>query len=190
MRKRLFLAINLNKTIKKDLVKIQEVLKKKTAAKTVKWVEEENLHISLLFLGNISEKRLAIILRKLAKTTKIKGVSPFKLSLAKVGFFPNEKNPRVIWLGLSGEVNSLRKLYQRVAKALEKENIFSHYRFIPHITLGRVRKGKKIHFSLSKKEEKIFPAGREFKVKSFALMESLLSAKGPRYFLLKEFVFS
>lgn len=184
VKKRLFLAINLDKKTRDSLVKIQEILKRKTPLKTAKWVEPENLHISLFFLGDIGKKQLAIILKKLGK---IDGVDPFSLSLKNLGFFPDEKNPRVIWVGLSGETNYLKMLYEKIAKALKEEKIIADYRFVPHITLGRVKKGN-IHFSPERKIEEILENSEEFKVKTFSLMESVLRKEGPRYFQLKEFI--
>ena len=181
-KKRLFLAVNLPKRIKRDLVSIQEILKKRTSSKAVKWVEEENLHLTLLFLGYVSEKEIEKVVDSLAKVK----VDRFWLQLRNLGFFPHEKNPKIVWVGTKGEVDVLKKLYKEIVLVLKKKGLSFEPRFSPHLTLGRIKRGK-VSFFHSKKVDQIIKLSKKFSVQKFALMESVLTRQGPKYSLVKDF---
>jgi 2'-5' RNA ligase len=112
----------------------------------------------------------------------------FNLSAGDLGFFPNKNRPRVIWMGIKGEVSKAELLAKRVDDCLlsagfQKEK---NHRF--HLTLGRFRSDSNIH-SLQRKAEELMEREKfiSFKVDKFHLMMSTLSSQGPEYLILDTF---
>lgn len=152
----------------------------------IKWVEYQNYHLTLKFLGEVEEKQLPELKKNLSRAGDS---SPaFNLSAGGIGFFPNRMRPRVIWMGIKGELDKAAFLGDRVDAYLstigfepEKEHRF-------HLTLGRVRSeaGLKDMLNILDKmphKDKL----RSFKIEHFHLMKSTLSAAGPNYTILETF---
>ena len=104
----------------------------------VKWEKSEKLHVTLKFLGDVDESKADEISNMLDKL--VHSYSPFELELAGFGGFPDLKQPRVLYAGLSRN-SGLSKFHSELDQYLcrigfEKEN----RKFIPHITLARVKK--------------------------------------------------
>lgn len=109
--------------------------------KTVSWVKPANVHLTLKFLGNISEKRALRVKGTLEKT--VAGMSSFRMQTDELGVFPHARNPRVIWLGLTEATGALIRLEKNLSKELEKLGFErERKKFTPHITLGRIRSNK------------------------------------------------
>jgi 2'-5' RNA ligase len=109
-------------------------------ATNVKWVEPENLHWTLQFLGDLKDEELAEVCRRVQKV--VAAVEPFSLTAASVGAFPKPDRPRVLWLG-AGEGS---KEFVELAAAIEQNLANMGFRgenrqFVPHLTLGRVGPG-------------------------------------------------
>lgn len=164
--KRAFIAINLPETVKKQISKSTESLK----SNGIKKVEEKNLHITILFLGNKKQAQIEEILNNLKK---MQNMQSFKAKTDEIGVFGG----RVLWLGVKPEKN-FEEIFQQASRLLGE----SQKKFHPHITIARNKKlDKKSFLSLTKK---IKCAEGEFEVKSVDLMESVLTAKGPEYKVL------
>jgi len=126
-------------------VKIREIVSRtlkemKRLPLDVRWVRAEHIHITVVFMGNIFEDDIMPISNAVSKTCKRYG--PFKVSLTGYGIFGSLRNPRVLWIGLDGDLarmsyfrNSLQKGLKPFGTKQEKR------RFKPHLTLGRFRKG-------------------------------------------------
>lgn len=167
---RLFVAVELPKEIKDELYTFQ--LKLKPFLKAV-FVHKKNLHLTLKFLGDVEEKKVEGIKRKL-KEIKLK---KFKVKLDGTGVFPNEKFIKIVWVGLSPE-----KKVMDLQKAVDGELIeFSERetRFVSHLTLARVKnvKHKKELLDLLK----AMRVKGEFTISEFSLIKSELSKDGPSY---------
>lgn len=133
---RSFLAIRLPEPIRKDLENIQERLKETDAS--VKWVTPDNVHLTLKFLGNIESKDVEkihdIVSKIVTKETHL------ILRGEGVGAFPHIKSPRVIWVGISGEIDRLKDIHIRMEEELETIGFRPEERsFSPHLTIGRVK---------------------------------------------------
>src|SRR5947208_919357 len=105
-RLRTFIALDLGKAIRDRLVTLQEALTR--SAPDVKWVETENLHVTLLFLGEVDDREVLEVCR--AVTDSCVNLAPFTLSIEGVGCFGNPRRPRTIWIGVgegAAEVKSL-----------------------------------------------------------------------------------
>lgn len=187
--KRVFIAINLNKEIKKYLSNIQEdIINYNSSQLKMKTVERRNLHISIKFLGDLNRLEIEKISRALQKlSSKYK---PFRINLSKrVGIFPNTKKPRVIWIGVEKGNSEVEKIYHDIERELQSE-LFYHNdkKFTTHITLGRV-KYIKYPNNLIEFMKKIDFKDISQMVNSVELMESNLTTKGPIYGVISEFLF-
>ncbi len=137
---RAFIAIKIPADIQEKLGGIQQKLKQSEAH--VSWVNPENIHLTLQFLGNIEEEKIPQIVSQLEESVKI--VSPFQLQVGYAGAFPNLSYPRVIWIGVTdNEAGSLKLLRTELSSRLAKIGFKREDgRFKPHLTLGRVRSQK------------------------------------------------
>lgn len=109
----------------------------------VRWQAPTGIHLTLKFLGNVDSRRVDDLLRAMADSAQ--GSPPFQLSLAGLGAFPNQRQPRVLWVGLAGDLQSLQRLHEKLEEEVQKLSPTSPSResrpFHPHLTLGRVRGG-------------------------------------------------
>src|SRR5262245_14533366 len=95
-RLRTFIAVDPGAAIQNRLVALQETLAR--AASEVKWVEPDNLHVTLLFLGEVDERDVPAVCRAVGAVCADR--APFVLSVEKVGCFGNPARPRTIWAGV------------------------------------------------------------------------------------------
>ncbi|MGQ9511786.1 RNA 2',3'-cyclic phosphodiesterase [Thermodesulfitimonas sp.] len=134
---RLFWAVTLPEEIRGKIAGVQAVFRKLPL--NVKWVETENLHLTIRFIG-ATDKALV---EPLLLTTKgrLAEISAFPLFLRRVGVFPSSKAPRVLWVGVE-ETASLLHLYRLVEEVVRSLGLPPDTkRFLPHVTLGRFRTG-------------------------------------------------
>jgi len=183
---RTFIAIELPGKIKDFLSRTQERLK--TSAADVKWVEPENIHLTLKFLGEIDDKKLNKILLIIEDLAN--GRDTFSMRLSSIGAFPKIDFPRVIWVGIDkGERETeeiARGLEEKIAKiGIPKEN----RPFSSHITIGRTRSTlnrEKLVQELFKLRDGFGRENLEFPVTKITLFKSTLTPAGPNYQVLKE----
>lgn len=171
-KKRLFVAINLPEEVKK---KIHETFIKLVPERGYKPVKQENLHLTLAFLGYLDESQEKQVKEKLASVKQEK----FSLRLQDLGHF----HYRVIWLGATEGSKQAQELFEKVKQALSLEE----ERFSSHITLVRIRhpNKKEARQLMEKLSQKKFDETIE--VSSFELMESVLSREGPTYSMLRKY---
>lgn len=184
---RSFIAIELPEEAKSGLHRLQTELKSPEHT-FVKWVAPEGIHLTLKFLGNISPQKVTEITRVMEQASQ--GVSPFQLEIAEVGVFPNLRQPRVLWLGIRGEVDKLVAWQQRIDNGLAPLGFAKETRpFTPHLTLARLREG------VSPRDRRDFgelvmktPTEVNYKVRvsSLILMKSQLLPGGAVYSRLAE----
>jgi len=136
---RLFIALELPARVRAAATAVARRLRQSGA--DVKWVAEENLHVTLKFLGEVDPSRQGELTRALEAACA--GVAPLELQLGPVGAFPKPSRPQVIWLGLAGETQRLARLSGRVQEALRPLGFEPERRaFAAHLTLGRLRRRK------------------------------------------------
>jgi len=134
---RSFIAIELPDELKAGLAQLEAQLKLATPS-SVKWVDPSSIHLTLKFLGNIAVDRISEITKAMEAATR--GLSSFHLEVAGLGVFPNLKRVQVAWVGISGEVDKLSQLQQRVESSLVPLGFTAESRpFTPHLTLARLR---------------------------------------------------
>jgi 2'-5' RNA ligase len=110
----------------------------KSSRLQVKWVRPENIHLTLKFLGDIDPGDVDKIGR--AMSAAAEGFAPFTLAVGSVGVFPGIKRPRVIWVGLNGQIRTLMELQHTLAENMAAVGFPKEKRqFKGHLTLGRIR---------------------------------------------------
>jgi len=138
---RSFIAIDLPEETRKALAAVQEQLKQSRAR--VRWVRTNSIHLTLKFLGNIHLAQVEDI--ALAVAEEVRDQPPITLGAAGLGAFPSRRKPRVIWIGMEGEVQRLTRIQARVDNALEPLGFVREKRpFQPHLTIGRVKDRRRL----------------------------------------------
>jgi len=136
---RAFIAIEISDDIRKQIEAVRSRLAESRA--DVKWVEPENLHLTLKFLGEIDPKLVPQVADAMREA--VAGEEAFELSIGGVGSFPAAGAPRVVWLGIQDGSGVVPPLVERLEKLLAKLGIPPEGRkFTPHLTLGRLRSRK------------------------------------------------
>lgn len=135
---RLFIAIPLSESLLRQLAQIQRALEKQVPAGSVRWVNPEGIHLTLKFLGDTPEGRVAAI--REALTAVARKAVPCTFTVGDLGCFPNFRRPRVIWVGVQEQSGRLASLQEAVENAMVPLGYPREGRaFSPHLTLGRVR---------------------------------------------------
>ena len=171
---RCFIGIFIPEECKEAICRLQEKIKRLPIK--CKFVERENLHISLSFLGEISEEKVRKVERELGNL--VNEFSSFKVKCKDILFIPNKRYFRVLALDVKEGRNILiaisNEIKRRVGGDVKP----------PHLTLCRVKKvlEKEVVIKSLEKEESSF----SFIVESIDLVKSTLSPKGPIYQVIKE----
>ena len=175
---RVFVAIDVPEDIKEELWK--DFREWRRALGGVKWVEAHNLHLTLRFIGETTSDRVDKLIQGLKD--KLWAHSPFTIILEGVGTFPNWKRPRVLWVGVRGDLDPLFKLQKAIEEVVSDVGFPPDDKgFHPHLTIGRVKRGKKVS-SHPKEPNFSYP----FIVGRVVVMESTLTQDGPVYTPLSE----
>jgi 2'-5' RNA ligase len=133
---RLFIAIEIPAAIKSSMAEIQHSLK--GSGVDAGWTREEGIHLTLKFLGEVSESKVPEIMSAL--TAAVRGTGTFRLEAVGVGTFPNPRNARVVWAGLSGNIENLLRLQGALEEAMAGIGFERETRkFTAHLTLGRIK---------------------------------------------------
>lgn len=177
---RTFIALEIPEKAKKELANIQEELK--TKGIQARMVEAKIIHLTLSFLGEVSQNKIVSVEKILEKIAQ--EISLVKLRLNKVDCFPSPLKARTIFLSLEGELGKLKALALKISKNLKKENIwFDKKPFVPHLTLGRLKSQQNLKKAIKKiKVHKI-----EFLGEKISLVQSILTPQGPIYKILCSF---
>lgn len=186
---RTFIAIELSQEIRDTLAQIASRLK--YAGADVKWVEKDNIHLTLKFLGEISEEKVKLTAARL--DTIAKETKPFEISLKDLGAFPKIDSPRVIWVGLDKGAKESTELAKKIDTALTKLGFQEETRpFAAHLTIGRVRSGlnKTALAEKMKSNYGLWTVDHGQTVSSLALYKSTLTPKGPIYSKLHDYHFT
>ncbi len=131
------MAVELPEGLKQELAHLIASLRRPGIA-GVKWVDPASIHLTLKFLGNVAVVQLEQLGAALEEAAR--GIPPFRLEVTGTGVFPAPARARVAWVGLGGDLESLRRLQRQVETALGPLGFPPEGRqFSPHLTLARVR---------------------------------------------------
>lgn len=175
---RSFIAIELGDAITKSLAQLNDRLRAVNLKGS--WTRHENFHITLRFLGKVENQKLDRLGERL--DLELQDLSPFPLSVQGVGVFPNERRPAVVWAGLTGDLNRLRKTQaavERCAQAIGLEP--EPQTFSGHVTLARFRKPVEAQALLPALRDEAAFAGGEMTVDHVSLFSSTLTQQGAVY---------
>jgi len=137
---RAFLAIDLPHEIRNEIAQIQNRLKNDLRG-LIRWVRPEGIHLTLKFFGDIKGNDMETVSRVMENQAG--RINPLRFGIKNLGVFPDLKRPRVLWLGIDGDVESLIAFQ----KAMDRE-LYAHgfpiedRPFRPHLTLARIREPK------------------------------------------------
>ncbi len=178
---RSFVAIEIDDGLRSTLAVIQRRLR--MAGAKVSWVPVENIHITLIFLGDILMEAVGRVAEGLDLAAA--HVPPFDLVINGLGTFGSVRRPRVIWAGVENRPPEMDALYEGVCAAARNAGIAVEDRvFRPHLTLGRVRGGENVDELTRRIQSANNTARGILRVRRVLLMESRLHPRGARYSVL------
>jgi len=147
-----------------------------------KWVENSNLHLTLKFLGEISQENLNILKNALENHN----LKKFKINFHSLGCFPNSQNPKVLFIKVKGDFHPIKSFIENTCFNLNFEK--EEREFIPHLTLVRIKKLKRKNLFLRLLNEYQNKEFFSMEVKEFHIFESKLTSYGPIYKILKSYL--
>ena len=175
---RSFIAIDLPEETRQKLVVIQEQLKQSRSG--VRWVKPSSIHLTLKFLGNILPIQVDDIAAAVAQL--VRDEPPITLGAGGLGVFPSQRKPRVIWVGLRGEVDRLANIHAGLERALETLGFAPERRgFRPHLTIGRVKDRHHLQSLIEAMSTMELPEFNSFDADEIILYKSDLRPTGAIY---------
>jgi 2'-5' RNA ligase len=179
---RSFIAVELPEEVKSGLRQVQETLKS-TNPSCARWVDPYSIHLTLKFLGNVDANKIDVIVRSIKKA--VQPVTPFRLEVKGVGFFPSLQRVQVVWIGLTGDIEKLQLLQNNIETEVSPLGFPTEKRaFTPHLTLARLRDNagllerQKMGEIIAKTE---IETNMIIQVSSISLMRSQLTRNGAIY---------
>ncbi|MGB2896902.1 MAG: RNA 2',3'-cyclic phosphodiesterase [Anaerolineales bacterium] len=188
-RMRAFIAVNIPVGIKRKLEEEIERLSTLIHDGSVQWARSEGIHLTLKFLGEITNSHLGEIRQTLER--EIEKHPLFTLSIEGFGCFPNSRRPRVLWIGITEATGALTKMQTAIEEELGQLGFVKEGRsFHPHLTLGRVRRNISLS-DLSQIQDavEVYVVGQigQFEVREIHLVRSILRPSGAEYSSLGEY---
>ncbi len=178
MSLRTFLALPLDEVIVERLVEVQRSLS--SAGARVRWVDGKNLHLTIKFLGDVTDDQLGDVCRVAGEVAS--QIEPFEFSVARVTSVPPVGAMRMVWVGIDEQTGKLNRLYELLEKSYAAMGFGKESRsFRPHLTLGRVKSGQNVR---QLREDVSEIADTEFGIASINEMivfSSKLTPAGPIY---------
>jgi len=179
---RLFVAITVPDEVRENMLRVQRELQSEVPPGVVRWTRPEQFHLTLRFLGDVPSGQVAGLQQSLRAACA--GVSPLPMRAQGVGFFPNARSPRVIWVGITDGASGLLDLQQRIERAVQPFAAEpGGERFAGHVTLGRLKPFQRQQIRGLVAEADTM-TGREFgewTSREIELIRSELLPAGPRY---------
>ncbi len=170
---RCFIAIDV------ESEKISNIVSELKKYSGIKAVEPQNIHITLKFLGEINEKtaeKIYNIMQELFNQTE-----KFEIYIKKLGAFPNERYPRVLWIGIEKNRDKIIDMQKKLDEKLSYLGFKKEKSYEPHITIARVKtsSGRKIVQSFLNKAKDLDIG--TYTVEEIKLKKSVLTREGPIY---------
>lgn len=183
MKTRTFIAIQASDAVRSGALAVADRLRR--VAEGVKWVEPENLHWTLQFLGEIDDIEIAEVCRRVdeaaAKTPS------FPVAVQGVGAFPDRQRPKTLWVGVGEGADPMTALQASIEASLADLGFRRDYRrYMPHLTIGRVGSGS-ANPALTDRLAKLAdePIG-EMVVDAVTVYASRLARAGAKYTVLAQ----
>ena len=147
---RTFLAFELNTAVRESLSRFQKQWQ--SSLPPINWVKPQSIHLTVKFLGDVNHDQLEPL--RLAVESVAQKFTPFGLQVNGVGTFPHLRMPRVLWAGISGQVEQLQNVVSLVEDALAPLGFQPESKpFQPHLTLARIKQhSREVGVVLAKSE--------------------------------------
>jgi 2'-5' RNA ligase len=179
---RCFLAVKLDFDTVRSISEVQLELKNhfQEAGARVKWVPPPNMHITIRFLGQVTEPMTYALQGMLEPI--ISETSAFELETADLGVFPNDHKPRIVWAGTRAGATELEKMHTSVSERLQEAGFHLDEKpFKSHITLGRIKQGNAEPLTSYLDREESQPFFGTTLIRNLYCYRSDLSTQGAEY---------
>ena len=178
---RAFVAIPLPAEILAGITDIRRQLKSVCCGDSVRWVAPDYIHLTLRFLGLMPIASLPELESALRRACSTAG--PFQLLPDGIGAFPTLNRPRVLWLGLSGDLEDLGTLQHLVLRETVGWGTHKDRKFHPHLTLARIKDARAagVREVVEKVRSVVKPRFAPWRVEAVHLMQSELAPSGARH---------
>jgi RNA 2',3'-cyclic 3'-phosphodiesterase len=193
---RTFIAVEMSEAVRRRAARLIDLLR--VGGGDVKWVEPENMHLTLQFLGDVPQTDVPAVCQAVERA--VAGFPPFEISLLGAGAFPHLGRPSTIWIGVTDAVNKsgqaprhqsvhgegakeLSAVQHAIQRALKPLGFPPERRaFHPHLTIGRIRRGGAAPPGLVQclREQQAFDAGSTA-IDQVVVFASYLDRAGPTY---------
>lgn len=181
---RLFVALDFPDSVRRALGELIAGLRPQ--ARNARWLRPESMHITLKFIGEVGEEKLDSIRSTLAA---IRSIHPADMHFRGLGFFPHERRPRVLWVGIEASPNVAALAFQ-IDASLEHLGIPRETRdFVPHLTLARFENPAGLEKLVATAESLASTDFGSAIEREFYLYESVLKRSGAEYTRLAAFPF-
>jgi 2'-5' RNA ligase len=178
-RIRTFIAVSIDRAVRDRAVALQEKLAE--AEVPVNWVEPGNLHLTLLFLGEVDERDLIKVCRAVEDVCRRH--APFTMSIGTTGAFPNTRRPKVLWAGVGDGAEELTAIHEALEPPLLELGCYRREDrpYSPHLTLGRVKGDEGAERLAAVLARNADWHGGDVRVTEVLVMSSELGRDGPIY---------
>ncbi len=180
---RSFVAIPLSPEVQRSARRLLRDLRQEKDG--VKWVPEDNLHLTLKFLGEVVDREVPQVCQAIRRASA--SIEPFELEFSGTGGFPSAEKPRVIWVGISSGGEALIDLVTALERELAGLGFKPEPRdYRPHLTLGRVKSSSRtasaeVAERIARYEKRVLGA---MPAEQLRLYASYLDKTGPSYHVM------
>lgn len=182
---RCFIAVEIPLSVTESIARVTDDLKK--TGGDVRWVRPDNIHLTIKFLGQTDESIVPAI--KNALLEKLVPYQPFYITIAGAGYFPDNRRPRIIWIGIEPE-EQLPGLLRDVEETMFSLGFPREKKpFSGHLTIGRVRSPRRIFETVAVLDTFTGHCFGSVEVNKIDLMSSILKPAGAEYSTLAEIPF-
>lgn len=174
---RTFVCIDIPESIKERIEKLQRDLRRIDAQ--ISWVKPANIHLTLKFLGDVSQAKIPAINAAITDVAKV--CNPFQITVGATGCFPSPRKPSILWVGLSQSSDELPSLHKAIEDGLARQGFAREgKKFTPHLTIARIRNPR----NADQVADAFLTGGfanEDFRAKEIIVMRSQLSPQGSIY---------
>ena len=178
---RMFIAITLPDEVRRGIADFQREWQSGLRGNFIRWTPVEQIHLTLRFLGDVSSTAFPQLEAALCRACD--GVAGFELGAAGSGCFPDSRKPRVLWVGVSGDVDALARLQWRITDETRAWGEVETRDFRAHLTLGRIKEAPGTVAREIAQRARAMNCGKlgRWRVGEVLLMRSELSPAGARH---------
>ena len=150
----------------------------------IKWENADKFHLTMFFIGEADADKYDQIKSGLIETERILNSDVLNFSFKEFNAFPNLKYPRVLFLDLLNENEKVFLLSEKINSIMSRLGFKNDKKFYPHITLGRVKRDRKLNLTSLNKDAGII---HKFSLSELCLMQSKLSGNGSEYTTMNKY---